>query len=157
MDKGTRAIVGGDTESMIRVIGVGIVVRGRGRGRGRRVEVLISRRRNGPGAVLGGFWEFPGGKLEPGETVEQAIRRELREEVGIGAEPTTPLTPIEHTYPHGRVLLRAMLCRWVGGEPTPIHADQCRWVALDDMDRYEFPPANAPLLLELRGLLSPTV
>ena len=119
------------------------------------LRVLISQRPL-DGAVLGGYWEFPGGKVEVGETVEAAVVRELREEVGLDVEPGQRLSPIEHGYAHGRVRLEAMLCRLreAGQEPSCRQVVQWRWVRVDELEGYAFPPANEALVAELRRVLA---
>ncbi|MBB6430712.1 8-oxo-dGTP diphosphatase MutT [Algisphaera agarilytica] len=119
----------------------------------RAYQVLISRRaKNG---VLGGLWEFPGGKLEAGESAQQCAVRELREELGIEVKPTTPLSPIAHQYEHAHVTLHPFYCELISGEPTAIEVDDWAWVEVKELDEYPFPPANAALLeqvqVDLRG------
>jgi len=113
----------------------------------REGKVLIcQRRRSDP---LAGYWEFPGGKVEPGETLEQCLLRELREELAINARPIEPLAVIEHDYPHVQVRLHPYLCRHESGEPQPLAAEQVTWVAPSDLTKYRFPPANDDLIAEL--------
>jgi mutator protein MutT len=112
-------------------------------------RVLIARR---PGGVhLGGLWEFPGGKLEPGETPEACLLRELQEELGIEAEVTGRREVIKFTYPERTVHLHPIDCRWLSGEPHPAGCEEPRWVLPAELSGYEFPPANAPLLASLRS------
>src|SRR5687767_8821183 len=103
-------------------------------------RVLICRRRKD--ARFGGFWEFPGGKCEPGETPPDCLRRELFEEVGLVVEPTHAFAVIEHYYPKGPVRLHPFLCRVVSGAAVPLTADELRWVEPEALAAYEFPPAN---------------
>lgn len=111
-------------------------------------EVLISRRAKD--GVLGGYWEFPGGKLEPGESAELCVVRELFEELGVEVRPTSAMGPIEHTYDHAHVLLRPFYCEHLGGEPQALEVDDWVWAEVGSLDRYEFPPANAALLDQVR-------
>ncbi len=113
-----------------------------------RPEVLISRRAKD--GVLGGYWEFPGGKLDPGESAEACVVRELREELGVEVRPTSAMEPIEHTYAHAHVVLRPFYCEHLGGEPRAIEVDDWVWAELQSLDDYEFPPANAALLKQVR-------
>ncbi|MFG0275533.1 MAG: (deoxy)nucleoside triphosphate pyrophosphohydrolase, partial [Phycisphaerales bacterium] len=103
------------------------------------IEVLISRRREG--SVYAGWWEIPGGKIDPGETPEHGVLRELREEVGIEAEVTGALEAVEHAYDHARVRLHPRLCRLAPGspEPRPIEVAECRWIPLGELGKYRFP------------------
>lgn len=114
-------------------------------------RVLICRRK--ADTVLGGLWEFPGGKLEPGETPEQAAIREVREELGIDVEPTGSLDPITHAYPHATVTLSPILCSHISGEPQAVDCAEWRWVERADLTQYAFPDANAPLLGRLAAHL----
>lgn len=107
-------------------------------------QVLISRRAKD--GVLGGFWEFPGGKLEPGESAEACVVRELREELGVEVRPTSAMQPIEHTYEHAHVVLRPFYCEHVGGEPAALEVDDWKWADVTALGGYSFPPANATLL-----------
>ncbi len=102
--------------------------------------------------TLGGLWEFPGGKQQEGETLEQCLIREVREELNIEIAPEQPLVVIEHTYPHGRVRLHPYLCRPVHGEPQPLEVQAWQWVAPAELANYPFPPANDTLLADLARL-----
>ncbi|MEM6853470.1 MAG: 8-oxo-dGTP diphosphatase MutT [Planctomycetota bacterium] len=109
-----------------------------------RPQVLISRRAKD--GVLGGYWEFPGGKLEPGESAEACVVRELREELGVDVRPTKTMEPIQHTYNHAHVVLRPFYCEHVGGEPAALEVDDWTWCDVARLSEYSFPPANALLL-----------
>ncbi|MEM7626197.1 MAG: 8-oxo-dGTP diphosphatase MutT [Planctomycetota bacterium] len=111
-------------------------------------EVLISRRVND--GVLGGYWEFPGGKLDSGESAEACVVRELREELGIEVRATRALEAISHRYDHGRVELRPFFCAHVRGEPEALQVAAWRWVEVAALGDYQFPPANAGLLEQVR-------
>jgi len=101
------------------------------------------------GGHLAGLWEFPGGKLESGETWEVALQRELREELGIDVEVGRQFSEVKHTYPGKRVHLRFFVCRLVGGEPRPLGCAALVWVTAEELEHYEFPAADRQLLLEL--------
>ena len=111
-------------------------------------QILIDRRR--PTGPLGGLWEFPGGKIEPGETVLECIKREIWEELGIEIEVGKHLMSIEHTYTDLRVTLTVHHCRHLTGCPEPIECDEVRWVQLDELDQYPFPPANEQIIAALQ-------
>jgi A/G-specific adenine glycosylase len=111
-------------------------------------QILIDRRR--PEGLLGGLWEFPGGKVELGETVEECIKREIREELGIEIEVGLHLITIDHAYTHFRVTLSVHHCRYLSGVPQPIECDEIRWVTLDEIDQFPFPKANTQIIAALR-------
>jgi mutator protein MutT len=109
--------------------------------------------------TFGGFWEFPGGKCEPGEQLEQCLARELMEELSIEAKVVRKLTTIRHEYPNTLLMLHPYLCEISSGEPKPIESQRVKWVKLRELSRFRFPPANKALLNELRrttGLQKPT-
>jgi 8-oxo-dGTP diphosphatase len=122
-----------------------------------RERVLICRRP--PHAHQGGLWEFPGGKLEPGETIETALRRELREEVGINVISTRPLIRVHHDYPDRNVLLDVWRVERFSGRATGHEGQPVRWVLPEDLARYRFPSANTPIVkavgLPERYLITP--
>ena len=103
-----------------------------------------------PGKHLAGLWEFPGGKLEPGETVAQALRRELDEELGIEVLGSTPLISIPWHYTEKTLRLHALRVTAWHGEPRAREGHPLRWVATRDMDAAEMPAADAPILAALR-------
>jgi 8-oxo-dGTP diphosphatase len=111
-------------------------------------RILIARRPRG--AHLGGLWEFPGGKLHPGERPAEALRREIAEELGVAAVVGEPIETIDWSYPDKCVRLRFFRCT-VEGEPRPLEGQEIAWVAPADLGRYEFPAADAALLGRLTG------
>ena len=114
----------------------------------RRGRVLICRRRRG--GFLGGYWEFPGGKRDPGESWEACLRRELREELGVSVAGVRPLCRLRHRYPGRPVFVfQVFRCRIARGRPRPLSASALRWVAPERLARYRFPPANRGLLARL--------
>lgn len=112
-------------------------------------KILITRRK--AGSHLGGFWEFPGGKLEPGENWGDGLIRELREELGIEVEVGPLRFETVHEYPTKAVHLRFYECRLVAGEPQPLDCDAVEWVTPDSLNRYEFPEADRKLIETLAG------
>jgi A/G-specific adenine glycosylase len=112
-------------------------------------QILIDRRR--PEGLLGGLWEFPGGKIEPGETVEACIKREIAEELGIEIEVGDRLITVDHTYTHFRVTLNIHHCQYVSGEPQPLECEEIRWVNLEELDQFPFPKANLKIIEALRN------
>jgi A/G-specific adenine glycosylase len=111
-------------------------------------QILIDRRR--PDGLLGGMWEFPGGKVEPGETIEACIQREIQEELGIEIAVGDRLIIVEHTYSHFHVTLNVHHCRHLSGEPQAIECDEIRWVTLDELDQFPFPKANLQIISALK-------
>ena len=133
-------------ELPFQVIGVGVVLNQAG-------EVLIDQRLNE--GLLGGMWEFPGGKQEPGEAIEATIARELMEELAIEVSVDQELICVDHAYSHKKLRFVVHLCRWQSGEPQPLASQQVRWVRPQDLGAYPFPAANARIiaaLLEHLGL-----
>ncbi len=111
-------------------------------------QILIDRRRSE--GVMGGLWEFPGGKIEPGETIEECIQREIKEELGIVIAVGEHLITIDHTYTHLRVTLTVHQCRLMTGVPQPLECDEVCWVNLDDLEKYAFPQANSQIIAALK-------
>ena len=126
------------------VIGVGVVLDEQGR-------VLIDQRL--PEGLLGGLWEFPGGKQEEGEAIAATIERELAEELAITVEVGEELIRLDQAYSHKRLHFVVHLCRWRGGEPQPLACQQVRWVLPSELDAYPFPAANARIIAALRQRL----
>ena len=116
-------------------------------------RVLICKRPEGK--QLAGLWEFPGGKVDAGETPEQALRRELMEELGIEVCETclAPFTFASHAYKDFHLLMPLFLCRNWDGEITPREGQEVAWVRAKRLADYPMPPADAPLVPWLRDLL----
>lgn len=110
-------------------------------------EVLIQRRPED--GLLGGLWEFPGGKREDDEELADTCRRELREEVGIEVEALDPFSTLNHAYSHFRITLHAFQCRLTSGTPTSNEGQPIQWVPVDTLDDYAFPRANRRLIEEM--------
>lgn len=111
-------------------------------------QILIDRRRNK--GDMAGLWEFPGGKIEPDETIEECIKREIREELAIEIEVVEPLMTIEHTYTNFRVTLFVYYCNLIRGEPQPIECDEVCWVTPVELDQFTFPEANLQIIKKLQ-------
>jgi 8-oxo-dGTP diphosphatase len=116
-------------------------------------RVLLTERP--PGKALAGLWEFPGGKVEPGETPEETLIRELREEIGIETKTAclAPLTFASHTYEDFHLLMPLFVCRRFEGTPRGLEGQRLKWVRPRDMRTYPMPPADEPLIPFLIDLL----
>ena len=116
-------------------------------------RVLLAQRP--PGKTLAGLWEFPGDKVEPGETPEETLIRELREEIGIETKTAclAPLTFASHTYETFHLLMPLYVCRRYEGIARPLEGQALKWVRPRDMRDYPMPPADEPLIPFLIDLL----
>jgi len=116
-------------------------------------RVLIAQRPEGK--QLAGLWEFPGGKLEPGERPEPALIRELHEELGIVVQETclAPLTFASHAYESFHLLMPLYICRRWEGTPTGREGQPLAWVRANKLRDYPMPPADIPLISHLTDLL----
>jgi 8-oxo-dGTP diphosphatase len=116
-------------------------------------RVLIAKRPEG--RPMAGLWEFPGGKVELGETPEVAMVRELAEELGIDVQPAclAPFTFASHTYETFHLLMPLFICRKWGGEVRPREGQEIAWVRAKRLSDYDMPPADVPLQAMLRDLL----
>src|SRR5690349_7368561 len=116
-------------------------------------RVLLAQRPTGK--TMAGLWEFPGGKVIPGETPEAALIRELAEELGIDvtASCLAPFTFALHSYPDFHLLMPLYVCRKWSGIPTPREGQRLAWVRPARLGDYPMPPADKPLVAMLRDLL----
>lgn len=117
-------------------------------------RVLLTQRKKG--SHLAGAWEFPGGKVEPGEDPRDALVRELREEIGIEVTVEDPVEVTFHAYPEKSVLLLffAVTRRHGSPDPQPIDVAAVQWARSDTLDDALFPPADVPILAKVRTLLA---
>ncbi|MBM4200064.1 MAG: Nudix family hydrolase [Gammaproteobacteria bacterium] len=136
-DGGLSPVPGGDPVH----VAVGVVRNSRG-------EVLIARRL--AGTHLAGLWEFPGGKLESGETPRDGLIRELREELGIDVAAAVPLIQVRHAYPEARVLLDVWEVSDFAGVPVGREGQPLRWIAADELATVAFPEPNKPIATAVR-------
>lgn len=112
-------------------------------------NILLTRRR--PDQALPNLWEFPGGKIEPGESPQVALHRELREEIGVSVEISTIWDALFHAYPDYDVLMLVYPCRIVEGEPRPLEVAAAEWTTVAGLAGYDILPADRPLLDRLRA------
>ena len=110
--------------------------------------LLVTRRQ--AGVHLEGYWEFPGGKCDAGETLDACLVRELREELDVGARVGEEIFTTTHAYPERRVELHFFRCE-LSGEPRPQLGQEMRWVRRDELHELEFPPADEELIRVLRS------
>ncbi len=130
-------------ESSALPIAVGIILR--------ENRVLVSRRREG--THLAGTWEFPGGAIKSGEEPEEALRRELTEELGVKFEKATLIHRQRHVYTEREVDLHFFLCTGIAGEPKGAEGQEARWVSAADLDHLDTPAANADVIRMLQDQL----
>ena len=116
-------------------------------------RVLLAQRPEGK--EMAGLWEFPGGKIEPGETPEAALIRELVEELGLDTVESclAPFTFASHTYERFHLLMPLYVCRIWKGQAVPREGQALRWLRPEAMREYPMPPADVPLIAMLRDLL----
>jgi A/G-specific adenine glycosylase len=124
-----------------RDVTAGIIWNGQGR-------FLITRRPLD--GMLGGLWEFPGGKRRPGEELPACLRREIREELAIEIEIGALLCTVEHAFTHFQMTLYAFHCQLVYGEPQCLGCTDLRWVTLNELDEFAFPVADQRVIASLR-------
>jgi len=125
----------------VRIDVVAAVIRNDGR-------ILITQRLDH--VHLARLWEFPGGKVEAGESLEVALQREIREELGLKIRTDDEFFTVDHDYPTKSVRLHFFNCTVLEGVAQPLNVADLRWVNPADLDNYQFPPADAELITKLR-------
>jgi mutator protein MutT len=100
--------------------------------------------------MLGGLWEFPGGKVEPGEKLPACLKREIREELGIRVEVGRPLISVRHSYTHLRITLHVFECAYTGGDIRLDGCDDYRWITAGQLDGFAFPAADRKVIQLLK-------
>ena len=110
----------------------------------REGRLLITKRK--AEAHYGGYWEFPGGKCEAQETLEDCLKRELLEELGMEISKPCFYHQVQHDYPDVTVALSFFTCEIQRGEPRPLGCQELKWVRADELSNYDFPPADAGLI-----------
>ena len=113
----------------------------------RNGEIFICQRR--AGKHLAFLWEFPGGKLEPGETLEECLRRECQEELGVNVSSPILFEQFQYSYPEVTVELAFFRCRIEHGEPCGKEGQNVRWIRKDELSRYAFCPADLGVVKKL--------
>lgn len=117
-------------------VAVGVVMRGG--------EMFVTKRLDHQ--HQGGKWEFPGGKVETGETVTDALKRELLEEIGIDVTASNELIVIEHAYPEKTVVLDVHIVNDFQGDPKGLEGQEGRWISTSELSQLDFPEANGPII-----------
>ena len=112
-------------------------------------KILIAKRKTGD-KLFAGLWEFPGGKVEEGETPEECMARELKEELDIEVEVGELITSNKHKYPHGIFELLAYRVKHISGEMVLNDHEEIKWVTADEMSNFEFPPADFPIIKKIQ-------
>jgi mutator protein MutT len=111
-------------------------------------KLLISKRPQG--SHLAGYWEFPGGKQEPNESLERCLEREIKEELGIAVKVERHLLQVDHDYDMKSISLHLFQCSIISGEPRPLECDGMKWVSPEDLSEYPLPPPDYLALLRLK-------
>lgn len=124
-------------------IGVGLIVDDKNR-------LLISLRPDN--AMLGGLWEFPGGKKDATESIRQTVKRELKEELTVEVKVFDKFIQLKHAYSHFKITLHAFWCKIVSGHPVPKSSEKLKWVTLSEIDEFPFPKANKSIIKDLKKL-----
>jgi 8-oxo-dGTP diphosphatase len=127
----------------VRIIVVAAIIR-------KNDQILITKRLDK--VHLANFWEFPGGKVEAGESLQIALEREILEELGIKIRVSDEFFTIDYDYPTKSVRLHFFNCTVLEGEARPLDVADLRWVNAQDLGNYSFPPADAQLIVKLQSV-----
>ena len=119
----------------------------------RNGKLLITRRPEG--SHLAGYWEFPGGKQEEGETLEECLQREIMEELGVDVKVDQHLLQVDHDYAMKSISLHLFQCSGLRGEPLPIGCEDMKWVDPMDLGDYKLPPPDIQILSFIRKMAEP--
>ncbi|TGE30993.1 (deoxy)nucleoside triphosphate pyrophosphohydrolase [Desulfosporosinus sp. Sb-LF] len=114
-------------------------------------KILIAQR--APGENLAGKWEFPGGKIEPKETLQECLKREIREELDVDIEVLDFFGESIYPYHSGTIKLMAFWCQWISGDFTMKVHSQIVWASHHELDSYDFAPADIPLVEKLKAVV----
>ncbi|MBL1209061.1 8-oxo-dGTP diphosphatase MutT [Geminocystis sp. GBBB08] len=123
-------------------IGVAVIIN-------QKQEILIDKRL--PTGLMANLWEFPGGKIKQGETYQECIKREIKEELGVDIAVNHHLIDITHTYSEFTVTLSVYICQIITGEPEPLECAEIRWVTISQLHNFEFPSANKAIISALEN------
>ena len=124
-------------------IGIGVILKGR--------QILIAKRKEDQ--MLGGLWEFPGGKKKETETIEETVLREVKEETTLSVALLEPIAVVNHAYTHFKITMHAYLCEYLSGIEKPLSSDKLEWIDLNDLETRPFPTANKKIFPNLLKLL----
>jgi 8-oxo-dGTP diphosphatase len=116
-----------------------------------RKEILLAQRP--PHKYMAGWWEFPGGKLEPSETAEQALKRELAEEIGVTVKSLIPLRKVIFPYPDFVLDLEVFVCLSWEGTAMPQEGQEIKWISINDFENYPVLKANTEILEDLKKFI----
>jgi len=114
-------------------------------------KILITRRPEG--SHLAGYWEFPGGKQEPGESLEACLEREFREELAMDVKAVKRLLQIDHDYVSKSITLHLFQCDWLEGTPRALGCDEIRWVKPEELADFQLPPPDLQVLPFIQNLI----
>tara|TARA_B100000579_G_scaffold285953_1_gene236994 strand:- start:1979 stop:3133 length:1155 start_codon:yes stop_codon:yes gene_type:complete len=129
----------------IQEIGIGLIFNNDG-------QLLIDQRLES--SSMGGMWEFPGGKKNCDESIEETIQREIKEEIGIDINVGNKLLSFEHSYSHKKLLFTVHICQWKSGIPRPLASQKILWVYPDKLFKFPFPAANTKIITSLHSYLN---